>query len=169
MAECRVEKTELQGVLLVSPPTQHEDFRGTYVEIYNEELYVKAGIGTKFIQDDYSRSSQYVLRGIHGDNVTTKLISCIYGVLYVLIVNNNPESAQYRKWKAFTISDQNHLQILIPPMFGNSFLVMSPTAVFHYKQDTHYNRAGQFTIKWNDPSYNFWWPIRDPILSERDF
>ena len=169
MSPFRVEKTELDGVLLVSPPTQHEDFRGTYVEIYNETLYNQAGIRTKFIQDDYSTSSQHVLRGIQGDGVTTKLISCIYGVIYVIVVNNDPASPQYRKWKSFTLSDTNRNQVLIPPKFGNAFLVISPTAVFHYKQDTLYDRAGQFTLKWNDPAFNFWWPIRDPILSERDF
>ncbi len=169
MSVFRVEKTELDGVLLVSPPTQHEDFRGSYVEIYNEEFYNQAGITTKFIQDDYSTSTQHVLRGIHGDGVTTKLISCIYGVIYVIVVNNDPTSPQYRKWKSFTLSDTNKNQVLIPPKFGNAFLVISPTAVFHYKQDTLYNRAGQFTLKWNDPAFNFWWPIRNPILSERDF
>ncbi len=169
MSSFHVEKTELDGVLLVSPPTQHEDFRGTYVEIYNETLYNQAGIRTKFIQDDYSTSSQHVLRGIHGDGVTTKLISCIYGVIYVIVVNNDPMSPQYRKWKSFTLSDNNRKQVLIPPKFGNAFLVISPTAVFHYKQDTLYDREGQFTLKWNDPAYNFWWPVRNPILSERDF
>lgn len=169
MTAFRVEKTELDGVLLISPPTQHEDFRGTYVEIYNEELYKAAGVVTRFIQDDYSTSTQHVLRGIHGDSVTTKLISCLHGVIYVIVVNNNAHSPQYRKWQSFTLSDRNRLQVLIPPKFGNAFLVMSEVAIFHYKQDTIYNRAGQFTLKWNDPSFDFWWPVRNPILSERDF
>ena len=62
----------------------------------------------------------------------------------------------------------NKLQVLVPPGFGNAHLVMSHTAVFHYKWSEYYNRAAQFTIKWNDPEYEFWWPIKHPILSERD-
>jgi dTDP-4-dehydrorhamnose 3,5-epimerase len=164
-----VEQTSLEGVLLVHPPTQHEDFRGDYVEIYNEELYRAAGIVDRFVQDDYATSSKHVLRGIHGDAKTVKLISCLYGKLYVIVVNNDPQSPQFRKWQSFTLSDRNRLQVYIPAKFGNAYLVMSDVAVFHYKQNTYYDRPGQFTLKWNDPAYKFWWPVKDPILSERDF
>lgn len=169
MTALKVEKTKLNGVLVISPPTQHEDFRGDYVEIYNQKLYRDAGISTEFIQDDYATSRRHVLRGIHGDGETVKLISCLHGAMYVIVVNNDSASAQYRQWQPFTLSDRNRLQVYIPAKFGNAYLVMSETAVFHYKQNTLYNRAGQFTIKWNDPAYKFWWPVRDPILSERDF
>lgn len=169
MTSLKVENTTLAGVRVIHPPTQHEDFRGDYVETYNKELYHEAGITDEFIQDDYSTSRRHVLRGIHGDNTTVKLISCIHGAIYVIVVNNDPESDQFRQWQSFSLSDRNRLQVYIPAKFGNAFLVMSETAVFHYKQNTLYNRAGQFTIKWNDPEYGFWWPVRDPILSERDF
>lgn len=169
MAALKVEKTSLDGVLVIHPLTQHEDFRGDYVETYNEELYRAAGIADKFLQDDYATSSRHVLRGIHGDAKTVKLISCLYGKIYVIVVNNDSASPQFRKWQSFTLSDRNRLQVYIPAKFGNAYLVMSDTAVFHYKQNTYYDRPGQFTIKWNDPAYRFWWPVRDPILSERDF
>lgn len=168
MSEIKVEKTKLDGVLVVHPPTQHEDFRGDYVEIYNQELYSSAGIADRFVQDDYATSRRHVLRGIHGDTGTVKLISCIYGTIYVIVVNNDSASPQFRMWQSFTLSDRNRLQVYIPAKFGNAYLVMSETAVFHYKQNTYYDRAGQFTIKWNDPAYEFWWPVKDPILSERD-
>ena len=164
----RVEKTKLDGVLVVHPPTQQEDFRGNYVETYNEEIYRAAGIKDHFVQDDFSLSHRHVLRGIHGDAKTVKLISCVYGRIYVIVVNNDPSTAQYRQWQSFTLSDSNRLQVYIPAKFGNSFLVMSEFAIFHYKQTTYYDRTGQFTIKWNDPSYGFYWPVSDPILSERD-
>jgi dTDP-4-dehydrorhamnose 3,5-epimerase len=168
MAGLKVEKTSLDGVLIIHPLTQHEDFRGDYVETYNEEQYKAAGITDKFVQDDYATSSRHVLRGIHGDAKTVKLISCLYGKIYVIVVNNDPGSPQYRKWQSFTLSDRNRLQVYIPARFGNAYLVMSNIAVFHYKQNTYYDRPGQFTIKWNDPAYKFWWPVEDPILSERD-
>lgn len=82
-----VSKTKLDGVLLIKPPTIFEDFRGTYVETYNEKLYYEAGIKIKFIQDDISVSSQNVLRGIHGDATTWKLVSCLYGEFYLVVVN----------------------------------------------------------------------------------
>ncbi len=168
MAELKVEKTTLDGVLRIHPPTQFEDFRGDYVETYNEELYQKAGITDKFVQDDYATSSRHVLRGIHGDAKTVKLISCLHGTLYVVVVNNDSESPQYRKWESFTLSDRNRLQLYVPARFGNAYLVMSDVAVFHYKQNTYYDRPGQFTIKWNDPAFGIWWPVKDPIVSKRD-
>jgi dTDP-4-dehydrorhamnose 3,5-epimerase len=164
----KVEKTALDGVLLITPPMMSEDFRGTNTEIYNEELYRKAGINNNFILDSVSTSRKHVLRGIHGDGHTTKLISCLHGSLYVIVVNNDYESPQYMQWTSFTISAQNRLQVLVPPKFGNSHLVMSDHAVFHYKLDAYYDRKSQFTILWNNRNYKFWWPISNPILSERD-
>jgi hypothetical protein len=85
MRKLKVEKTTLDGVLVVHPLTQHEDFRGDYVETYNEEMYRAAGITEKFVQDDYATSTKHVLRGIHGDAKTVKLISCLYGRIYVVV------------------------------------------------------------------------------------
>ncbi len=163
-----VSKTKLDGVLLIKPPTIFEDSRGTYVETYNEKLYIEAGIGIRFVQDDISVSSRNVLRGIHGDGETWKLISCLYGKFYLVVVNWDDTSPQFGKWESFVLSDQNRLQVLVPPKFGNGHLVLSELAMFHYKQSTYYNRATQFTLLWNDPKLNIWWPIKNPILSKRD-
>ena len=164
----QVTNTSLDGVLLISPSTNFEDFRGTYLEIYNKDLFHQAGITCDFLQDDISASRQHVLRGIHGDQQTWKLVSCLVGSFYLLVVNNDPTSPQYRKWEGFTLSEKNAVQILIPPSFGNGHVVMSSQAIFHYKQTTNYDRGGQFTIAWNDPEFDFWWPVKDPIVSQRD-
>ena len=164
----KVQKTELEGVLIIDPPTNFEDFRGSYIELYNDRLYKKFGIKYNFIQDDISTSSHNVLRGIHGDASTTKLVSCVYGEFYLVVVNNNPDSPQHKEWQSFYLSDVNRKQVLIPPMHGNGHLVLSDLAIFHYKQTTEYNREGQFTIKWDDPEYNIKWPVKNPILSKRD-
>ena len=161
-------ETELEGVKLIKPPTIYEDFRGTYVETYNKEIYCKSGIGLDFIQDDISYSRKNVLRGIHGDQETWKLVSCLKGTFYIIIVNNDKESGQYKRWQGFTLSDKNNNQLLIPPKFGNGHLVLNEEAIFHYRQTTNYNRAGQFTIMWDDPEYSFYWPTKSPILSLRD-
>jgi dTDP-4-dehydrorhamnose 3,5-epimerase len=160
--------TKLESVLLIKPPTVFEDFRGHYIETYNRTIYFNAGIPIDFIQDDISISYRHVLRGIHGDTKTWKLVSCLAGSFYIVVVNNDSTSPQYRQWASFTLSDTNRMQLLIPPNFGNGHVVMSESAIFHYKQNTEYDRAGQFTIKWNDPELKIWWPIQNPILSERD-
>ena len=168
VAEMEVFATKLESVLLIKPPTVFEDFRGHYIETYNRNAYFTAGIPIDFIQDDISISHRHVLRGIHGDTKTWKLISCLQGSFYMVVVNNDPNSSQYREWVSFTLSDTNHLQVLVPPNFGNGHLVMSERAIFHYKQSTEYDRAGQFTLLWNDPTLNIWWPIQNPIVSQRD-
>jgi len=163
-----VETTSLTGVKLIHPSTNFEDFRGSYVEVYNRELFLNAGINEDFIQDDISTSTRNVLRGIHGDQETAKLVSCLHGAFYLIVVNQDKDSPEFGKWESFTLSDKNRLQVLIPPKFGNGHLVLSDSAIFHYKQTTNYNRASQFTILWNDPRFNFWWPVKSPILSRRD-
>ncbi len=163
-----IKPTRLDGVRVITPPTIFEDFRGSYVELYNDELYRKAGIDVSFVQDDISVSTRHVLRGIHGDGETWKLISCLHGKFYLVVVNWDERSPQFRQWESFVLSDQNRQQVLIPPRFGNGHLVLSDTAIFHYKQSTYYNRAGQFTVLWNDPSLKIWWPVADPIVSRRD-
>ncbi len=162
-----VSKTKLEGVLLIKLHV-FEDHRGAYVETYNEELYRKNGIDIKFVQDDISISSKNVLKGIHGDSKTWKLVSCLYGKFYLVVVNWDDASPQFGQWESFVLSDQNRLQVLVPPKFGNGHLVLSELAIFHYKQSTYYNRPGQFTLLWNDPKLNIWWPIKNPILSRRD-
>ena len=168
MDSLKVNRTSLDGVLLIEPPTRFEDFRGTYVETYNEEIYRAAGVDVQFLQDDISVSSRHVLRGLHGDQKTWKLISCLHGKFYLVVVNWDPTSPQHRKWQSFVLSDRNNLQVLIPPKFGNGHLVLSEQAIFHYKQSTYYDREGQFTIAWNDPALGLWWPVKDPIVSQRD-
>lgn len=163
-----VSKTKLEGVLRIKPPTIFKDFRGSYIELYNEKLYKEAGVNVDFIQDDISISSKNVLRGIHGDNHAWKLISCLYGEFYLVVVNWDKESHQYREWESFTLSQDNRLQVLVPPKFGNGHLVLSKLAIFHYKQSTYYDRPKQFTILWNDPALNITWPCDHPILSKRD-
>jgi dTDP-4-dehydrorhamnose 3,5-epimerase len=162
-------KTKLANVLLIKPYI-FKDFRGSYVETYNEERYKKYGIKVKFVQDDISVSKKHVLRGIHGDPKTWKLISCVKGKIYVVIVNCVENSKDFGKWDSFDLSDENRHQILVPPKFGTSHLVLSDEAIFHYKQSTYYNPKvlRQFTYRFDDPRFNISWPISNPILSERD-
>jgi dTDP-4-dehydrorhamnose 3,5-epimerase len=149
-------------------PTVFEDHRGWYVEIYNETLYNEHGITAKFVQDDISVSTRGVLRGIHGDAETWKLISCLHGRFYLVVVNCDKDSPDFGKWQSFVLSDQNRHQVLVPPKFGNGHLVLTETCIFHYKQSAYYHPEGQFTYVWNDPRLKLWWPTKRPIVSMRD-
>jgi dTDP-4-dehydrorhamnose 3,5-epimerase len=163
----QVSKTKLEGVLLVKPEV-FEDFRGQYVETYNDKLYAEHGITAKFVQDDISVSSRHVLRGIHGDAETWKLVSCLYGKFYLVVVNCDRQSPGFGQWQAFTLSDANRLQVLIPPKHGNGHVVLTDQAIFHYKQTSYYNPKGQFTYKWDDAELKIWWPVKQPLVSQRD-
>lgn len=162
------EKTKLEGVLLLKPRV-FEDHRGEYIEIYNENIYKNLGIKVNFVQDDISVSSKNVLRGLHGDENTWKLISCLFGKFQLAVVNCNKDSTDFGKSQTFVLSDKNRYQVLVPPKFANGHLVLSETAIFHYKQSTYYEGAEkQFTYRWDEPQFKIWWPIKNPILSPRD-
>lgn len=149
-------------------PSISEDFRGEYVETYNEKFYTENGIPVHFVQDDISISSQGVLRGIHGDGETYKLISCMKGRFYFVVVNCDEASADFGKWESFTLTDKNHYQVLVPPKHGNGHLALSESIIFHYKQSTYYDPKGQFSYRYDDPKFNIWWPNKHPTLSQRD-
>ena len=167
----QVNKTKLDGVLEVVQPTLFQDHRGQYTALYIRRLYQQAGIEAEFVEDCISVSRRHVLRGIHGDNLTWKLISCLYGQFYLVVLNLEANSPQYGMWESWLMDSHSpYRQILVPPNFGNGHLVLSDEAIFHYRQSSYYNPEGQFTIKWNDPRFNIEWPNigQNPITSERD-
>ena len=158
-------KTQLDGVIEFLPEP-FVDHRGVYVELYNQKHYSEQG-APAFIQDDISMSHRHVLRGLHGDAETWKLITCLLGELYFVVLDVREGSAQFGKWQSFLLSERNYRQILVPPGFANGHLVISERAIFHYKQTTYYSK-NQFSVRWNDPKYAIWWPVKAPILSQRD-
>ena len=125
----KVQKTKLAGVQKIELDV-FKDYRGYYIETFNEDLYIKNGIDIKFVQDDISVSHKNVLRGIHGDQNTWKLISCLEGEFFLVVVNNDKNSIQYKQWESFILSEKNRIQILVPPKFGNGHLVLSERAIF---------------------------------------
>jgi dTDP-4-dehydrorhamnose 3,5-epimerase len=164
----KVLKTKLEGVKIIKIQP-FKDFRGEYVELYNEKLYKQAGIKIKFVEDDISISKKNVLRGIHGYlEKNWRLVSCLYGKLYLVVVSCNEKSKNFGKWQAFILSDKKRKQILVPPGYGMAYLALSDLVIFHYKQSEYYDPKKQFTYKWDDPRFKIKWPIKNPILSERD-
>ena len=161
------EKTSLEGVYLVKPSV-HEDERGNFYETYNEKDYKKAGLSANFVQDDVSKSKHGVLKGMHGDSGTYKLVQCVYGKVYAVILNCDENSPDFGKWESFILSAENRYQLYIPPMYGNGYFVLSEEAVYTYKQSTYYGEFKQFTFKWNDERFGIKWPEDVSIISERD-
>ena len=159
--------TKLKEVKLIQLES-FEDHRGHYVESYNERMYLEAGIDIKFVQDDFSLSRQNVLRGLHGDDHTWKLVSCPVGKLMLAVVNCDQSSENFGQWETFVLSESNRSPVLVPPKFGNGHLVLSERAMFMYKQSSYYSPTGQFSYRYDDPRFNIWWPIQNPILSRRD-
>src|SRR3989344_3081129 len=163
----QVQKTKLDGVLLITHDG-FEDFRGNFDEVYNKDLYEKNGITVNFVQDNTSVTHQFVLRGIHGGSETWKLITCLEGRLYFVAVNCDEASKDFGKWESFLLTGGNRQQLLVPPKFGSSYVVLSPKVIVHYKQSTYYDQDTKFAYKWNDPRFNIWWPVKNPILSAKD-
>lgn len=144
------------------------DFRGEFSEIYNKEIYIKHGIKIDFITDSISYSNKNVLRGLHGDFNTWKLMTCVDGKIFIIIVNNIDADPNFKQWISLELSKTQNNSLILPPGYGVGYYVKSEKAAVHYKQSTIYKKNQQFTIKWNDANYSFKWPVKDPILSERD-
>jgi len=167
-----IQPTKIENAFTIALPTNFEDFRGRFVELYNEKLYSKAienatGTPVNFVQDNVSTSTKNVLRGFHGDTSTWKLLTCLVGKLYVVILDMRKSSTTYEEHEAFTLSASNKKQLLVPPNVAVAHLVTSDIALLHYKQSTYYDAGDpQYTVAWN--SYGIYWPIKTPTLSERD-
>lgn len=172
MTQIGIENSKLfKDVRIITPPV-FEDDRGCFIETFSVEKYVFSnsnGEPLVFKEDDISISKKNVLRGLHGDSKTWKLIQCLYGEVFFALVDNNPGSDTYLKVETFTLNDINRHQILVPPSFVNGYLCLSEKCIFSYKQTENYSGMGaQVALRWNDPKLNIPWPVEQPILSQRD-
>ena len=160
---------KIEGVKIYTPDV-HTDYRGDLWTLWKKGEN-KFLINNEFNHDKVSTSRKNVLRGVHGDFKSYKLITCLYGEIYFVVVDNREDSYTYRKWTSFILNDRTRKQILIPPGVGNGFLVLSDEAVFHYKWSylgEYPDVDQQFTIKWDDPNIGIEWPINNPMLQMRD-
>lgn len=152
--------------VIIHQPDSFEDFRGELYTLYKENDY-----NLNFNHDKVSISRKNTLRGLHGDNKSWKLVTCLAGEIYLVIVDNRPDSPNYLKWDWKILTSKNRIQVLIPPMFANGHFILSKEATFFYKWSypgKYPDVDDQFTLKWNDPKLNITWPNFNPILSSRD-
>lgn len=165
-------KTELSGVVIVEPRV-FEDARGYFFESYNEAEFIKNGIPNKFVQDNQSKSSYGVVRGLHcqlGEFAQAKLVRVLSGRVLDVAVDIRPNSPTFGKYIAVELSDENKRQLFIPRGFLHGFSVLSETAVFAYKCDNLYAPQAEFGIRFDDPDIGVDWkiPADKIITSEKD-
>lgn len=165
-------KTTINGVIIVEPRV-FSDARGYFFESYNENEFARAGITNKFVQDNQSKSSYGVIRGLHaqtGQYAQAKLVRALYGTVLDVAVDIRPGSPTFGKYVAVELSDENKRQLFIPRGFLHGFSVLSDTAVFAYKCDNLYHPQSEFGIRYNDPDIGVDWkiPADKVITSEKD-
>jgi len=165
----QVSKTPLAGVVVIEPDV-HRDARGFFLETYHETQYRDAGLMDRYVQDNHSRSSRNVLRGLHLQvhHPQGKLVRVVNGVVWDVAVDIDPLSVTFKKWYGVELSGENYRQLYIPPGYAHGFVVLSEQADLVYKCTAFYAPGDEVGILWNDPELGIDWPVREPILSDRD-
>jgi dTDP-4-dehydrorhamnose 3,5-epimerase len=165
----KIIETSLQGVLVIEPRV-FPDARGFFVETYQRQRYQSMGLVCEFVQDNLSFSSRGVLRGLHFQNPHEqgKLVQVLQGEVWDVAVDIRRNSPQFGRWAAVTLSSVTKNQFYVPPGFAHGFCVLSDTALFAYKCTDIYYPANEVGFRWDDPDVGIAWPVREPILSEKD-
>jgi dTDP-4-dehydrorhamnose 3,5-epimerase len=165
----KANKTKLSGVLIIEPSVLLDE-RGFFKETFQTNRYHDVGITLPFVQDNYSRSQKGVLRGLHLQKLHPqgKLISCSVGSIYDVVVDIDPKSKTFGDYVDVELSEQNHLQLWIPPGYAHGFCVLSESADLYYKCTDFYFPNEESGLIWNDPDVSIDWPIKSPRLSEKD-
>lgn len=163
-----VRQTPFAGLLVIKPNVFYDD-RGHFYELFEQQRYRDYGLPT-FVQDNISSSTQNVLRGLHYQlpNAQGKLVGVTQGAVWDVAVDLRQTSETFGQYFSMTLSDQNHLQLYIPPGFAHGFCVLSQQAQFYYKCSEFYSPQSERGIAWNDPTLNIPWPIQQPLLSPKD-
>jgi dTDP-4-dehydrorhamnose 3,5-epimerase len=147
-------------------PDSFQDFRGELYTLFKQDEH-----NLIFNHDKVSISKKGVLRGMHGDWKSWKHISCVAGEVYLVVVDYRPKSDNFMKWDSIILTSKNRKSVLVPPGFLNGHLVLSKEATFFYKWSypgEYPDVNDQITLKWNNPKLGIYWPISNPILSQRD-
>lgn len=171
MSQIKVTETDIEGLYVIEP-TVHGDDRGYFMETYNYNDMAENGLNMTFVQDNQSRSTKGVLRGLHFQKQFPqgKLVRVIRGEVFDVAVDLRKNSGTFGKWHGVTLSEENKKQFYISPGFAHGFLVLSDAAEFCYKCTDFYHPGDEGGIIWNDPDIGIEWPEIDvPILlSEKD-
>ena len=172
MGKFKKTETGIEGLFVIEPTT-FEDERGYFMETYNKNDFSEIGINVEFVQDNQSKSSKGVLRGLHYqiNYPQSKLVRVVSGEVYDVAVDLRPDSKTYGKYFGVKLSAENKKQFFIPKNFAHGFVVLSETAEFVYKVDDFYHPNDEGGILYNDPEIGIKWPldnIEQVIQSEKD-
>lgn len=163
-------RLEIPEVILIQSKAFGDD-RGFFVETYKKSEFVNFGINDEFVQDNHSKSTKNVLRGMHYQKhpkAQSKLVRCIQGEIFDVAVDIRKNSPTYGKWVGEILSDENKRQLYVPVGFAHAFLVLSDTAEVVYKTGEEYSPENDAGIKWNDPTININWNCNNPLVSGKD-
>jgi dTDP-4-dehydrorhamnose 3,5-epimerase len=162
-------KEPIPGLLIIKPRV-FKDERGFFMETWQKKRYKEIGIEEDFVQDNWSRSSKGVLRGLHYQkkHPQGKLVGVRFGKVFDVAVDIRKDSLTYGQWYGQELSDENKLQMYVPPGFAHGFCVISEMADFNYKCTDYYHPNDERGIIWNDEFLNIDWPISKPSISKKD-
>ena len=166
----KVIETSLNDCVIIEPVV-FGDERGFFLETFHVSRYAGlAGISAPFVQDNHSRSSKGVLRGLHFQKTKPqgKLVRVVRGEVFDVAVDLRKDSTTFGQWEAVILSEENKKQLWVPKGFAHGFLVLSEIADFEYKCTDYYDSADEGSILWNDDDLGIVWPIENPILSNKD-
>jgi len=161
---------EIPGLTLIKPRIFGDD-RGFFLELYKYSDFFNSGIGAHLVQDNYSKSTEGTLRGLHyqkNPKAQGKLVSCVKGRIYDVAVDIRKGSPYYGKWSGVELTEENKYLLFVPPGFAHGFQVVSETAEVMYKCTEEYSPENDRGILWNDPDINVAWPLTNPLLSAKD-
>lgn len=163
-------ETKLADCVIIEPKV-FGDERGFFLESFQVQRYAEAAnITLPFVQDNHSRSSKGVLRGLHyqKNKPQGKLVRVVRGEVYDVALDIRAGSETYGQWEAVILSEENKKQFWVPPGFAHGFVVISDFADFEYKCTDYYDPSDEGSLLWNDPDLNIPWPINSPLLSVKD-
>ena len=163
-------KTRINGLVIIEPSV-YPDERGFFMESYSKKVFVENGIDVEFVQDNHSRSTKDVLRGLHFQKppfAQDKLIRCTQGEVLDIAVDIRDNSPTFGQYESVLLSEENKKMFFIPKGFAHGFLVLSNTADFQYKCSNFYNKESEGGLLYNDPEVKINWPQTNLILSEKD-
>lgn len=172
MGNFDLNKTKIEGLYIIQPKV-FGDSRGYFMETYNKEHFDEAGLNMTFVQDNESKSSKGVLRGLHFQKKHSqgKLVRVTKGEVFDVAVDLRTGSPTYGQWEGVILNAENKKQFYVPEGFAHGFLVLSDEAVFNYKCTDFYSPEYECGVMWNDPDINIEWPldgIENILLSEKD-
>ena len=165
------ESAVISGVYIFTPSIAKDARGDIWTSFLKDEVERLIPDDLYFKHDKFSTSKHNVLRGIHGDTKSWKLVTCVFGEIQQVVVDMRKGSPTYKQWQDFILNKDNQQLILIPPNMGNAYYVNSSEAVYHYKlayNGDYVDADEQFSVRWNDNAIGINWMSDDPVLSNRD-